>query len=216
MSTETTLRENIVAIVRRLEELGLNIGSTGNVSCRLGDGALITPTGAHSGNLTPDRIVKIDLDGNVQGDGVPSSEWELHTEVLRAYPDAQSVIHTHADHCVALACHRRSIPAFHYMIAGFGGNDVRCADYAPFGSTALSEAVVAALRDRKGCLMANHGMVVHGKSLDNALSLCVKLESLSRQYLLACQGGSPVVLSDEEMEEVHKRYGFYGQAAMPR
>jgi L-fuculose-phosphate aldolase len=216
MSTETVIRENIVHVVRKLEELGLNSGSVGNVSCRFGDHVLITPTGAHSGTLTADRVVKIGYDGEVKGDGIPSSEWELHTEVLRAYPTAQSVDHTHADHCVALACLREPIPAFHYMIAGFGGNDVRCADYAAFGSTALSAAVVAALKDRSACLLANHGMVVHGKSLDHALTTAVELETLARQYLLARQGGTPVLLTEGDMQEVHRRYGYYGQAAMPR
>lgn len=216
MADESELRSKIIAVVKRLEDLGLNIGSTGNVSCRLGERVLITPTGAHSANLTPERIVLLDLDGNVEGDGIPSSEWELHTSVLRAYPNAESVIHTHADSCVALSCLREPIPAFHYMIAGFGGNDIRCGTYQPFGSRALSQSVVEALVDRSGCLLANHGMVVHGKSLDHALLSCIKLETLARQYMLARQTGTPVILTEEDMAEVRKRYVYYGTASMPR
>jgi len=216
MQDETAIRTKMLALVKRLEELNLNIASTGNISCRLGDRVLITPTGAHSGNLTPDSLVVIDLDGNVLSGGIPSSEWELHTAVLSNYPNAEAVIHTHADSCVVLSCLRESIPAFHYMIAGFGGNDVRCATYQPFGSTALSASVVEALKDRSGCLLANHGMVVHGKSLDHALTSCIKLETLARQYMLAKQTGTPVILTEAEMAEVRKRYGYYGTSAMPR
>ncbi|RAI00812.1 class II aldolase [Acuticoccus sediminis] len=215
MRTEAEARAAIVAAVQRLEATGLNHGSSGNVSVRWQDGALITPTGAGA-SLTPEEVVHVDLDGGVIGAGIPSSEWRFHTEILRHRPEAGAVVHTHADACVALSCLRRPLPAFHYMVASFGGTDVRCADYRVFGSDALAAAALRALEGRYACLLANHGMIAFGRDLSHALSLTVKLETLARQYLLSCQGGAPVVLSADDMAEVAERYKVYGVAAMPR
>lgn len=212
---ETEARAALTEAVRHLSAAGLNQGSSGNVSVRLGSGALITPTGATAA-LAPHEAVRIDLDGIVDGPGIPSSEWRFHTEILRRRPEAGAVVHTHADACVALSCLRRPLPAFHYMVASFGGTDVRCADYRVFGSDALAEAALAALEGRKACLLANHGMIAFGRDLKEAVALTNKLETLARQYLLACQGGAPTILSDAEMEEVAARYQHYGVAPMPR
>lgn len=213
---EFARRAAIVEAVGLLEEKGLNHGSSGNISVRHGDHVLITPTGARSASLTPQGIVAIGLDGVVRGTGVPSSEWRFHTEILRLRPEDNAVVHCHADACVALSCLREPIPSFHYMVAAFGGGTVPCSRYAPFGSEALADAALEALAGHRACLLANHGMIAVGRDLNHALDLTIKLETLARQYLLACQAGSPVVLSEDEMAEVRKRYGSYGTASMPR
>ncbi|WP_378942335.1 class II aldolase/adducin family protein [Mesorhizobium sp. ANAO-SY3R2] len=215
MPNNEELRLEILSVVRRLEEKGFNHVSTGNVSCRDSEAVLITPTGGNSDNLTPARVVRMDLDGRVDGPGVPSSEWHMHTSILRAFPAANAVVHTHADACVALSCLRKSIPAFHYMVAGFGGNDIRCARYATFGTADLAASAVDALQDRTACLLANHGMIAMGKTLEAAFNMTVKLETLARQYLLALQAGEPVLLPPEEMERVGQRYGNYGVGLLP-
>jgi L-fuculose-phosphate aldolase len=202
-------------VVAELEEKGFNHGSSGNVSHRLGDDMLVTPTGGNSANMTPERLVQLDRDGETVGEGVPSSEWHMHQAILHAYPHVQAVIHTHADCCVALSCLAKPIPAFHYMIASFGGNDVPCAPYATFGTRALAEGAVAALRDRKACLLTNHGMIVAAASLQAAFDLTVKLETLARQYILACQAGEPAIIPDDEIERVLERYKGYGRSRLP-
>lgn len=212
---EAELRDALLGVVAHIENQGFNHGSTGNVSCRLGDDILITPTGGHSANLTPERLVRLDRHGETVGEGIPSSEWHMHLSIMAAYPNVEAVIHTHADACVALSCLARPIPAFHYMIAGFGGHDVRCASYATFGTRALAEGAVEALRDRKACLLANHGMIAIGASLQQALDLTVKLETLARQYIMARQAGEPAILSDEEISHVRERYRDYGRARLP-
>jgi L-fuculose-phosphate aldolase len=208
-------RQAILDVVRKLEDKGFNHVSTGNVSCRTRGGILITPTGGNSANTTPERIVHLDDNDKVVGAGVPSSEWHMHTSILRAFPVANAVVHTHADACVALSCLRKPLPAFHYMVAGFGGNDVRCARYATFGTADLAVSAVEALRDRTACLLANHGMIAMGKTLEAALNTTIKLETLARQYLTALQSGEPVLLPPEEMERVGRRYGNYGVGLPP-
>jgi L-fuculose-phosphate aldolase len=215
-TSEHDLRREIVGAVARLEAIGFNHGSSGNVSCRLGERVLITPTGANSANLTPGKLVVFDLEGGVEGDGVPSSEWQMHAAIFKARSAAQAVVHTHADACVALSCLREALPPFHYMIAGFGGNDVRCARYEAFGSEALAMAAVEALEGRSACLLANHGMIAFATSVTQAVGQTIKLETLVRQYLMARQAGAPVLLSDAEMELVRERYRHYGVALVPQ
>lgn len=217
--TEATFRNQIVETVAWLEECRLNQGSSGNISLRDGDSILITPAGAQRSNLTPGGIVRLDLDGNILGGGnaVPSTEWRLHTELHRHRPEIGAVVHSHADSCVALSCLRRPLPPFQYQVASFGGNEVPCSRYEPFGSDALADAVVEAMgQTYLACLMANHGMIAVGTSLDHARSLTLKLETLARQYILACSVGTPVLLNAEEMTEVHRRYPFYGKSRLPR
>ncbi|MEO3387969.1 class II aldolase/adducin family protein [Mesorhizobium sp. CAU 1741] len=213
---ENSARRAIIDAVRFLEDKGLNHGSAGNVSMRFGDGALITPAGGRSAWLTPDAIVHVSLDGDVRGEGKPSSEWRFHTGILRTRPEAEAVVHTHADCCVALSSLRKPMPPFHYMIASFGGNDVPCSRYEPFGSAGLADAAVEAIEGHLACLLANHGMIAMGRSLQHALDLTVKLETLARQYILARQAGEPVLLDERELAEAHARYGTYAAAAMPR
>lgn len=213
---ESLQRSEIVQAVRDLQDRGLNHGSSGNVSVRTKQRVLITPSGCSAENATAERVVKIDMEGNIFGDGVPSSEWQMHLAIMRAFPKTKAIVHTHADACVALSCLRKPLPAFHYMVAAFGGNEVRCAQYASFGTSELGESAVEALRDRTACLLANHGMVALGESLERAIATTVKLETLVRQYLLALQGGTPEMLSEQEMAIIGKRYRDYGIGALPR
>lgn len=209
-------RQALAEIFVALADHGLNQGTAGNVSVRQSDGLLITPTGAAAATITADKIVKTGTNGVVIGNGIASSEWAMHASILAHRPDLNAVIHCHADACTALSCLRRPLPAFHYMIAGFGGNNVRCSDYAPFGSDALAHAALRAIEGRSACLLANHGVIVCGPSLGHALQSAIKLETLARQYILACQAGNPVILSEPEMTQVRDRYGHYGTAEMPR
>lgn len=210
-----TPREQIVHAYTRLDREGLNRGSSGNVSVRSGpDGLLVSPTGIDAARITAAGIVELGLDGSARSEGIPSSEWQMHAEIYRRFPETQAVVHTHADACVAVSCQRQGIPAFHYMVAGYGGNDIRCAPYATFGSAALASAAADALQDRSACLLANHGMLSRGRDLDTAVLTAIKLETLARHYWMTLQLGPPVLLSDSEMQEVKTCYQHYGRARM--
>ncbi|MDH3378221.1 MAG: class II aldolase/adducin family protein, partial [Gammaproteobacteria bacterium] len=159
--------------------------------------------------MLPEHIVAIDMDGRTRSDVRPSSEWRLHHAIYHHCTHANAVIHTHSVFCTALACLRRSIPAFHYMVAVAGGTDIRCSDYATFGTQALADNIIAALTDRRACLIANHGMVCYGDDLDRTLSLASEVETLAKQYWHACQLGEPNILSTEEMREVLEAFIDY-------
>jgi len=207
------LREQILAACKQLETTGLNRGTSGNVSCREGDHFLITPSGVPVDEITPSRIVTLNFDGKVIGVGKPSSEWQFHADILRARPEINAAVHTHAPHATALACLLEDLPPFHYMIAIAGGDSVRCAPYALFGTDTLSQHAVEALRDRQACLLANHGMITLGRDLDEAMSIAIELESLCQQYLIARHVGNPTLLSEEEMQAVIERFKSYGKHA---
>ncbi|MFM1991185.1 MAG: hypothetical protein RJA99_4142 [Pseudomonadota bacterium] len=215
VNAEAAARAAIVDGYRALDAAGLMHGSAGNVSARMGDTMLITPSGIDAARLDADGVVAMSLDGAVRGAGLPSSEWRMHAGVYRRHADAGAIVHTHADACVALACLRRGLPAFHYMVAGFGGDDVRCSPYAPFGSQRLADLAADALDGRTACLLANHGMLARGATVAAAVSATRRLETLCRQYLLALQAGEPVLLGADEMREVHGRYAVYGRGPMP-
>ncbi|AAX76425.1 hypothetical protein P053_01668 [Brucella abortus 01-4165] len=208
-------RQSIVDAMRSFEEKGFNHGSSGNISVREGGHIWVTPTGATS-TMDPQDMSLVSLEGEHLAGKTPSSEWRIHTEIMRAHPEAGAVVHSHADACVALSCLRKPLPPFHYMIASFGGSEVPCASYRVFGSDALAYEVVRAMGHHRACLMASHGMVVWGRDLAHARLLAEKLETLARQYILACQIGTPALLSDVELMEVRERYGFYGSQPMPR
>ncbi|MCX8572394.1 MULTISPECIES: class II aldolase/adducin family protein [Hyphomicrobiales] len=211
MQAPSDPRVALVEATLKTVELELNSGTAGNLSLRHGEGMLITPTGIPPRELGPEQIVEMDLEGNWEGRWKPSSEWAIHSRLYQTTP-AGAVVHAHPDNCVALAALRRPMPPFHYMIAGFGGNVIPCAPYACFGTPALAETVVAAMGTTyAACLMSNHGIVTTGRDLASALARAEKLEMLARQYLLACSAGEPVLLSEEELTEVHSRYGTYGQ-----
>lgn len=203
------LRVSLAALARESVHCGLNQGTSGNVSVRSREGFLITPSGQNMVALTADDMVEMSLEGKVAGEGRPSSEWPFHRDIYAAFAEAEAIVHAHSPFAVALACLRRDIPSFHYMVAMAGGIDIRCSAYATFGTQALSDAVLAALRDRRACLMANHGLVAWGRSLPAALALANEVEALCGQYLRACQVGEPVLLSDAEMREVLEKFNDY-------
>ena len=204
-------RASLVSGARAMDASGMNTGTTGNISLRIEGGMLITPTGIPSPMLRPEQMVTMRFDGSWDGALRPSSEWEMHAEIYKAFPEAGAVVHAHPDHCVALSCLREPMPLFHYMVAGFGGDDVRCSDYALFASSDLARAAVVALQDRTACLLANHGMIAFGKDLDTALARTVKLETLARQYLIARAAGTPVLIENSEIPAIRGRYKTYGQ-----
>ena len=207
---EAALREELVRHYRRLQALGLTELASGNLSCRFGDGMLISPAGATAESIKPDSIVATSLDGDWQGGRKPSSEWPMHAAVYRRHPSAHAVVHTHSDHCVALACQRRPLPGFHYLVGTFGGTDVPCVPYSTFGSAALAEDAAQALANRTACLLGSHGMIACGRTLDEAAMYAHRLEILCRQYLLACQLGEPKPLTDEQWADFFAKARHYG------
>jgi L-fuculose-phosphate aldolase len=210
---ESALREQLVRALRHLDTLGMNRGSTGNLSQRCGTGMLITPTGMGADELQPNDLVWVGDDGSVRGDWQPSSEWRFHRAIYAARPDLHAVVHTHAPHATAVACLRRDLPAFHYMVAVAGGDSVPCTPYHTFGTEALSQAVALALRDRQACLMANHGLVTAGVELAQAMKITQEIEVLCEIYLKALAVGEPVILDAAQMAEVIERFRSYGKSA---
>ncbi len=211
--SEDERRAALAATARESARLGLNPGASGNLSVRLAGGFLITPSGLPNESLEPAQMVVMDMQGQPAGALKPSSEWRIHRDLYDARPEVQAVVHAHSPHAVSLACLRQGLPAFHYMVAAAGGKDIRCADYATFGTQALSDAVLAALQGRSACLMANHGLIAVGGSLDAALALAVEVEALCAQYWRAKLLGEPVLLDDAEMERVLERFRDYGQTS---
>jgi L-fuculose-phosphate aldolase len=211
--TEQELREQLVTVARRMQASGINQGTSGNLSARLPGGMLITPSSLPYELMQPSDLVALDLAGQPlhpiepgRPQRQPSSEWRLHADVLANRPEVQAVLHCHSIHATALACHGRGIPPFHYMIAVAGGHDIRCAPYATFGTQELSNDVVEALQGRLACLMAQHGQVVVGPTLERALALAVEVETLARIYLQALAIGEPPLLSAEQMEQVRHQF----------
>lgn len=209
----TDLRRALIDACLAMNALGINQGTSGNISARIPDSDrfLITPSGIAYDRMSVDQIVEMDLEGGYYGDLLPSSEWRMHHDIYRTRPDAGAVVHTHANYCTALSCLRLSIPPFHYMIGVGGGTDIRCADYATFGTQALSDHMLVALADRKACLLANHGMICLRENLDKAMWLAVEVETLAKQYWIARQAGEPVLLDAEEMKGVLARFATYGK-----
>jgi L-fuculose-phosphate aldolase len=218
--TEDQARQAIIDLARSMTGHGINHGSAGNVSMRWhrggGDGFLVTPSALPYDQCTIDDIVWMSVAANepvIDGRRRPSSEWRFHHDLYAHRADAQAIVHTHAPHCAALAClpriQREGIPAFHYMVALAGGHDIRCAPYATFGTQALSDHVLAAMTDRRACLMAHHGMLAIGASLDAALALSIELEWLARTYAQTLQLGGPALLSAQEMDRVLEKFSSY-------
>ena len=208
--SDRDVRQAIIDACIQMNELGINQGTSGNISCRRGEGMLISPTSTPYDTLQPEDIVFMGWDGEVDGRLPPSSEWRFHLDIMKARPEVNAVVHAHPTYCTTLAIMGRKIPAIHYMIAVAGGSDIRCAPYATFGTAQLSAHAVEALRDRKACLLAQHGMIAVGSSLAQAMWLAVEVETLARQYHGALQIGEPPILSDEEIENVIKRMASYG------
>ncbi len=210
---ELALRQGIIDQCRAMNASGLNQGTSGNISVRYGDRMLITPSAIPYAEMTPDMIVSMSISGDAsqwEGPKKPSVEWPFHRDILRARPEIGAVVHTHSTFATILAITRKPIPACHYMIAAFGGHDVRVCDYARYGSAELSENVIRALEGRSACLMANHGMVATGASLDKAMWAAVELETIARQYYHSLLIGGPVILPEPEIAGVLKGFASYG------
>jgi len=211
MKSESEIRQALVHYSRESVARGLSNATAGNLSVRFGEGMLITPSGIAPDRMTEDQIAEVAFDGSFSGTWKPSSEWALHAALYSTRPEAQGIVHAHPTYCVALSTLREPIPAFHYMVASFGGNEVPCAPYRTFGGQALAQAVAETMGTTyRACLMANHGMIALAGSLGAAFDLTEKLEVLARQYQLARTMGAVKLLSDREMAEVHEAYRSYG------
>ncbi len=210
---DAELRQSMVETCRKMNALGINQGTAGNLSVRAGAGFLITPSSLPYDAMKPADLVEMDFDGTYVGRR-PSSEWRFHRDILRARTDIDVVLHCHSVYATTLACHHRAIPAFHYMVGVAGGATIRCAGYATFGTQALSDEALRALDGRRACLLGQHGQIALGATLAAALGLAVEVETLSRLYVQALAIGEPPVLSDDEMARVieQMRRMSYGQA----
>ncbi len=212
--TENQKRRKIIDLCLLMNSSGLNQGTSGNISARHEGAMLITPSGIPYEKLMPKDIAKLSLDnGDIDWDGPykPSSEWHFHKAILQDKPELNAVVHTHSTFATVVSIARDNIPACHYMIAAFGGNSVRCADYETFGSPELSASINKAMVDRSACLLANHGMIAAGKDLDNAMWAAVELETLSKQYYYSKLSGDMTILPDDEMAVVSEKFKSYGQ-----
>jgi L-fuculose-phosphate aldolase len=206
------LRDELVATARRMSELGLTPGMSGNVSVRSPSGMIVTPSGMPYSELRPDDAVEVKADGTIRpGQRAPSTEWLLHRDLLGARADVQAIVHTHSLYCTTISMLRRPIPAVHYMIVLAGADEIPCAPYATFGSPELALNAVATLRGADACLLANHGMVALGASLPAALKLAAEVETLAAQYWHAAQIGNPHVLDRADLLKVRDRFAEYGQ-----
>jgi L-fuculose-phosphate aldolase len=204
-------RRAVADTVRWLVARGLYAGTSGNVSARTADGLLITPTGVPCEDVDAASIVAMAADGAARGRLAPSSEWRIHRDIYRQRPEVGAVVHTHSTAATALACLRRPIPAFHYMVAKAGGDDIRCARYATYGTAALSRNALAALAGgRRACLLANHGLLALGADLSSARALAEEVEALCAQYIAARAAGTPKILPAREMKRVRAKFATYG------
>lgn len=214
MSEDRAARQSIIDACLAMNVSGLNQGTSGNISLRLGDQMLITPSATPYEDLTPEMIAAIDLNGAMtgawQGPLKPSTEWRIHWLLQKQRPDLTAVVHAHPTYCTAFSMLREGLPAAHYMVAAFGGLDVPCTGFRTFGSPELAALVVEAMQDRSACLLANHGMVAAGTGLAQALWRAKELETLARQYAIARQLGDPVILSADDMAETFTMFADYG------
>jgi L-fuculose-phosphate aldolase len=210
-SERRRLSQQIIETCLEMNARDINQGKAGNFSTRFEDGFLVTPSGIAYHRLRPDDIVFVGADGSSDDRLQPSSEWRMHRDIYAGRPEAGAVLHAHSTFCTALACLRVDIPAFHYMIAVAGGKDIRCADYALFGTQELSDHMLKALRDRRACLLGTHGMICFHDDPERTLALAVEVESLARQYWHALQVGEPFLLDDAQMSEVLEKFADYGR-----
>jgi L-fuculose-phosphate aldolase len=212
---EWALRQEIVTRCRELNERGINQGMSGNISARCGDGFLISPSGFPYERMQPEHIVPMRFDASWEGKLRPSSEWRFHLDILQSREDVHAVIHAHPMYCTTLAIMGLDIPPLHYMIAVTGGDSIRCAPYATFGTEELSKNALEALHGRQACLLANHGVIVTGGNLGGAMWLLVEVETLAQQYVNTLQLGGPRLLDEQQLAEVRKAM-FAGYAKPDR
>lgn len=211
---EHAARQAVVETALAMSRRGLSPGRSGNVSCRWGDGMLISPSGMAYDAIREGDIVPVTSDGTPRGARKPSSEWRFHLSAYAARPDMAAIVHTHSLHAVVLAAAGRSIPPFHYMVAVAGGIDIPCVPYATFGTEELARYVADGLRERRACLMAHHGQIAMGATLADALALAAEVEILAEQYCkLLMLGEPPRLLTEAQMAEVLRRFASYGQQA---
>jgi L-fuculose-phosphate aldolase len=211
--TEQEIREAIVAACRRMNAIGLNQGTSGNISVRHDNAVLMTPSGIPYDTMRAEEVAVFPVDapyGTWSGPKTPSTEWRFHFDIMKARPECGAIVHTHATFATTLAMARKEIPACHYMIAAFGGTNVRCSGYATFGSSELAAHAVRALEGRTACLLANHGMIALGASLDQAMWRAVELETIAKQYFYSLQIGGPTLLSDADIAEALAKFSSYG------
>lgn len=214
--TEGELRQAVVDTVRRMNALGINQGTSGNVSARFKNGMLITPSGMPYEQMTGSDVVWMRFrDAKVAAKAglKPSSEWRFHRDILASRSDLNAVVHTHGKAVTTLACLHQEIPAFHYMVAVAGGDSIRCAPYALFGTQELSDLALKAMEGRKACLLGNHGMIAGDVSLEKALGVAVEVETLADMYWRALQVTRPAILSKAQIAEVLEKFKTYGSAA---
>ena len=208
----TSLREAVIAAARSLHKHRLGVGTAGNVSARIKQGYLITPTGMEYEAVAPADIVRMDLHGNrAEGDLKPSSEWRFHQDIYTARAEVNAIVHTHSPCATALSCTRQDLPAFHYMVAGAGGSSIRCAEYATYGTQELCDHALAALAGRRACLLANHGVIALGEDVDSAFKMAQLVEELAKQYLFSRMAGTPVLLDEAEMNVNLEKFKDYGK-----
>ncbi len=209
---ELELRQSIIDACREMAAQGINQGTSGNISVRTDDGMLLTPSGLPYDRMRPEDIVAMKWNGSwtAPAGNVPSTEWRFHLDILKSKPEVGAVVHAHPVFCTIIAIMNRPIPAIHYMIAAAGGNDIPCAPYAQYGTAELSQAALNALRYRRACLLAHHGLIAVGPNLRKALWLAVEVEVLAKQYHGCLQLGAPPLLPDEEIDSILKRWGQYG------
>ncbi len=204
-------RSAVVRTARAMSERGLTVGTSGNVSARVAEGMIVTPSALPYAEMTEGDLVTLSLEGSVlEGERKPTTEWRLHAAVYRARADVHAIVHAHAVFCTTLSTLHREIPPFHYLVGIAGGDSIRCAPYAAFGSPELATRAVAALEGRRACLLGNHGMVAVGATPEGALDLAAGIENLAELYWRALQVGEPVLLTAEEMAEALERLAGYG------
>lgn len=207
------LRKQVIETCLAMNEEGINQGTSGNVSVRTEDGFLITASGIPYKKMKPHHVVEMDLDGGYRGDFLPSTEWRMHLDIFKNRPEAKAIVHTHSMYATTLACLRKDVPAFHYMIGVTGGPSLRCSEYAEFGTPDLSVVMLKAMEGRNACLLANHGQICFGPTLDKALWLAGEIETNCHQYWAALLAGKPVILDEAQMGSVLRRFKSYGKQA---
>lgn len=208
------MREALVSAYRELARIGLMGRAAGNLSCRTSGGMLISGSGATAKSLTAERVVLVRDDGSWDGDVKPSTEWRMHQAIYQRQHQANAVVHTHSDYCVALGSNNLPLPGFHYLVGTFGGSDVRCVPYSTFGTEQLATDAADALADRTACLLGNHGMICWGNDLDVAIAHAELLETLCKQYALARSLGEPQILTDEQWHEFFRRANKVGYSEL--
>lgn len=214
MSNESEIetRKSIISYCLLMNSLGINQGMSGNISVRHGEGLLITPTSIPYDQIEVDDIVYLAPDGRPTGRRQPSSEWRFHRDIMLARTDVNAIVHAHPPYCAILSIMHKPIPPIHYMVAVAGGHDIRCAPYAIFGSEELSNNAVEALKDRRACLLAHHGLIAVGSNLEKAMWLSVEVETLARQYHGCLQLGEPPLLTVQQIQDVSAKMAGYGHS----